>query len=71
MAELSELAAELVEKNQRKTQGLSPIVRSTARTYYAAGIGDCLRIMQEAAIDSAQREQLTPAQTGGILTEPG
>jgi hypothetical protein len=67
--DLSALAVSLLDKHQAKTQHLTTLIRSTARTHYANGVKDTLRIMQEAAVsDEAMKHELTvPAAEGRQL----
>lgn len=55
--DLGKSAQTLIDKHSRNTERLSALLRATARTHYAAGVSDCLRVMQEEAL---REERVSP-----------
>ena len=59
--DISQLAAELVAKHDRQTQALSLMIRSAARSHYNQGVGDCIRLLQHAAIQDDLIHKTAPS----------
>ncbi len=58
--DLAQTAQDLINRNERKTQHLSSILRATARSYFTEGVRELLRALQESAVEEEFRTQTAP-----------
>ncbi len=63
-------AQALIDLHAKKTQHLSFVLRGTARSHYASGIQDCLRIMQLAALRDEEALAHKPVISGPLGVQP-
>lgn len=58
--DLGKLAEQLIAKHESKTRHMSYSLRTTAQLHYRQGVGDMLRLIQEAAVEDEMRQKLAP-----------
>lgn len=58
--DLNQIATDLIERQERRTDSLSPLVRSAARSHYRTAITELLRVLQEATVTDELRQQTAP-----------
>ncbi len=66
--EINKSAQDLLDAHGKKTERLGALIRATARTHYAAGVSDCLRLMQDLAVKDAITAPLAVQPSHSALT---
>ncbi len=71
--DIGQLAQDLIDSHARRTSHVKGLSGQIALANYRAGVQDCLRLMQEAALSDSVRNSLEPAApaiTGPLGVQP-